>query len=124
MSIYWTDFAEASLSLTQTTSDFAILGAPRRMISKKWKSVKLSITIGFLCKLIQRCSLANAGHQTWFTFRNFQIQCLITRTITPNVNKLTVELTFLAIIELQRWGSRGSPRTATSFIKLFQSSCH
>ena len=57
-------------------TNFAILGGPRQMMSKKWKSAKLSITLGFLCKLIKRCNPINVGHKTWFTSGNFRIRRL------------------------------------------------
>ena len=52
-------------------TNFAVLGAAKQMISKKWKCGKISIALDFLCKLIKR-NLVNAGHKTWFTFGNFE----------------------------------------------------
>ena len=43
--------------------NFAMLGATRKMISNKWKSVKVSITLSFLHKLIKFPHLVKAGHK-------------------------------------------------------------
>ena len=40
-----------------------MLGAPRKTKGNKWKSVKVSITLSFLHKLIKLYNLAKAGHK-------------------------------------------------------------
>ena len=59
--IYWKDLRKKAYHLHKL--NFAILGTPRQMKSKKWKSVKLCITHGFSCKLIKRCNLVHADHK-------------------------------------------------------------
>ena len=43
-------------------ANFAVPEDPRKMISNKWKSVKVSITLSFLHKLIRLPNLVKAGH--------------------------------------------------------------
>ena len=40
-----------------------MLGAPRKMMSYKWKSVKVIITFSFLHKLIKLHNLVKASHE-------------------------------------------------------------
>ena len=61
MFIYWKEFAEENLSFH---TNFVMLGAPRKMISNKWKlSVKVIMTLSFLHKLIRLHNLVKAGHK-------------------------------------------------------------
>ena len=76
--MYWKDLAEASISFTCT--NFALLGAPRKMMSNKWKSVKVSITLSFLHKLAHKLinfhDPVKADHKLDLRFCNFRILCL------------------------------------------------
>ena len=86
-------------------TNFVILGAPRQMISKQWKSVKLSITLGFLCRLIKLCNLVKAGHKTWFTLEIFECGAYQNNNSQCKLTHSWMDL--LAIIELQCWGFPG-----------------
>ena len=67
--------------------NFAICGAPIKVISNKWKSIKVSITLGFLHKLIKRHNLVNAAHEHDLLWQF--LNTVFTKAITPNVNKAT-----------------------------------
>ena len=83
--IYCKDFSEASLSFIYFFyTNFAVLGAPRKISNDKWKSVKVSITVSFLHKLIKLHNLVKAGHKhdVLLAISN----TVFTRARTPNLN--------------------------------------
>ena len=84
-------------------TNFAILGAPTQMVSKKWKSVKVRVTLGFLHKLIKRCNLVSAGHKHDLLLEIFGYGVYQNNNSQPEQTHNWMDL--LAITELQHRGS-------------------
>ena len=98
MFICWKDLRNQAYLLHKLRHTWSF----KTTISKNWKSVKVSIILGFSRKLINHCNLVIADHkQDSWKFSNV----VFTRTVTPNSQLMD----FLATIEYSAGDSRGSP---------------
>ena len=93
------------------TFNFAILGAPKKMINEQWKSVKVSIRLGFLPKLIERCNLVNVDHKHYLRLKIFEYR--VYQNSNTKCKQTQSSMDISAIIEIHRWGFLGSSSILT-----------